>query len=105
SVGVLYSDADSVDAEGTKLPETFLEHYLPTGARPEGDVFDALIVRCFIPSLTTLVRRPCFDAVGGYDPAIPIEDWDLWPRMARLFRFAFLPVTTARYRVLSTSRL
>lgn len=101
---VVYSDAERIDTAGTRLDRTMLEMTLPEAMPPRGDVFDALVRRNFVPSLATLVRLDCLRAVGGYDPRIPVEDWDLWLRLARRWRFAFSPYVSARLRIVPTSR-
>ncbi|MGC9223232.1 MAG: glycosyltransferase family 2 protein [Terracidiphilus sp.] len=54
----------------------------------------------FLPS-TVLLRRHAFDAVGGFDPAYPIdEDWDLGLRLAERFStdaFAAVPTPLIMY--------
>ena len=37
-----------------------------------------------------LLRRQCVLDVGGYDEACPIEDYDLWLKLARHYRFEFV---------------
>ena len=102
--GVVYSDADRIDADGLGLGHTMLETTIPQTMPPRGDVFDVLVRRNFVPSLATLVRLDCVKAVGGYDPHVPVEDWDLWLRLAREYRFAFSPYISARLRIVPTSR-
>ncbi len=50
------------------------------------------------PTTTGLVRRDVFDAVGGFDPALPaIEDWEWLQRVARLYDIAAVPEVLAVY--------
>lgn len=40
-----------------------------------------------VPTSTAVVRRDCFMAVGLFDPTLPpIEDWDMWLRIAQRFQ-------------------
>ncbi|MFM7320475.1 MAG: glycosyltransferase family 2 protein [Armatimonadota bacterium] len=50
------------------------------------ETLNTLLVWCAIQTPgQVLVRRSAFDAVGGFDPALPVsEDWDLWLRLARI---------------------
>ena len=104
-VGVIYSDAALIDEAGRDLPGRFIETYRHFPRPPEGDLLDVLLDGNFIPAMTTLVRRSCWDAVGRYDESLAYEDWDMWLRIARRYRFAFLPEITARYRVVHGSLL
>jgi len=50
------------------------------------ETLSTLLVWCAIQTPgQVLVRRSCFDAVGGFDTTLPVsEDWDLYLRLARL---------------------
>ena len=45
-----------------------------------------------------LLRRQCVLDVGGYDEACPIEDYDLWLKLARNYRFEFVDRQLISYR-------
>lgn len=48
---------------------------------------------------TALVRRVCFEALGGFDQAVsPAEDWDMWIRIATCYRFAAVDEILVYYR-------
>jgi glycosyltransferase involved in cell wall biosynthesis len=99
TVGVVYSDAERIDADSRPLPNTFIEEIDSEGRPPEGDLYETLLKRNFIPAGTTLVRRECFETVGPYDESLVYEDWDMWIRIARRYEFAFTPAICTRYRV------
>jgi glycosyltransferase involved in cell wall biosynthesis len=102
-VGVLYSDAFQIDENGETLPQMFIEAHRRFLVPPEGFLFDVLWEGNFIPAMTTLIRRECFNKVGMYDEDLCFEDWDMWMRISRKFRFACDNVPEARYRVISSS--
>ena len=80
-------------------PECSLQ---PTGSLPEmpqGEVLDVLLGGNFIPGMTTLIRRSCYDEVGLYDENLPWEDWDMWMRIARHYSFVYSPIPSAKYRI------
>ena len=53
----------------------------------------------FIPVLCFLHRRSCWEAVGGFDESLPVlEDWDLWIRLSRRFRFRHVARVTCEFR-------
>ncbi len=104
-VGVLYSDAWRMDQNGSVLPKLFIEYNRSFSAPPEGDILDTLLENNFIPAMTTLIRRSCYEKMGKYDESLSYEDWDMWIRISRCYKFAFSPFISAKYRVLPTSLL
>lgn len=80
-----------------RLPSTYLGSL---GTPPEGLFFRALVRKNVVPLSTALVTRRALDAVGGFceDPAV-WEDWDLWLRLARRYRFSYTPEVLAEYRL------
>jgi glycosyltransferase involved in cell wall biosynthesis len=102
SFGVTYGDAHLTDVDGKLLPATFFTKVRADrffDEPPDGDVFAKLLQVNFVPAMTTMVRRECYEAVGPYDESLAYEDWDMWLRLARRYEFAFSPYVSARYRV------
>ena len=102
-VGLIYSDALQIDASGNLLPRNFINTHRPLEVMPQGDVFDVLLRGNFIPAMSTMVRRECYDTVGLYDEQLSYEDFDMWLRIARRYEFCFSSLVLAKYRVLPTS--
>jgi hypothetical protein len=65
---------------------------------PQGQILNVLLEGNFIPGMTTLIRRSCYDQVGLYDENLPWEDWDMWMRLARHYSFLYSPTPSAKYR-------
>lgn len=97
-VGVLYSDAFQIDERGHELPNMFIAAHRNLPEKPQGQVFNVLLEANFIPGMTTLIRRSCYDQVGLYDENLPWEDWDMWLRLARRYSFLYSPTPSAKYR-------
>jgi hypothetical protein len=55
--------------------------------------------------MTTLVRRSCFDEVGHYDENLFYEDWDMWLRIARRYRYIYSSFVAAKYRLTAGSAI
>ena len=75
----------------------------------EGDVLVTLTCHNFLGNASsTMIRRKCFDEVGGYssrflaEGAQGCEDWDLYLRIADKFRFKAVPAFLFGYRKLAT---
>jgi hypothetical protein len=63
----------------------------------EGDILEALLLNNFLVASTPLVARHVFDEVGLFDESLavaPVEDWDMWLRIAARF-----PVACVRERL------
>jgi len=102
-VGVVYSNAWQIDESGQPLSERFIEAHRKFDSMPEGRIFGSLLEGNFIPAMSTLIRRSCFQAVGPYDEQLVYEDYDMWLRLSLEFDFVFSPVISARYRVVGNS--
>ena len=96
-------DAWQMDESGALLPEMFIEAHRSFTSAPEGRIFSVLLESNFIPAMTTLIRKSCLDKVGLYDESLCYEDWDMWLRLARHFRFSFSTSVAAKYRIVSSS--
>lgn len=65
-----------------------------------GRITEALFVENFVPFGTALVRRPCFEACGGFDESLRMGiDWQLWLRISLEHEFRFVDEVTYFYRV------
>ena len=59
---------------------------------------DHILVENHIPVLCVIHERACIDKVGLFDERLRShEDWDLWIRMSREFKFAHINETTAQF--------
>jgi glycosyltransferase involved in cell wall biosynthesis len=77
-------------------------------ARIEGNVYKTLLCHNFIGNASaTLIRRSCFETVGGYNTEFRLqkaqgcEDWDLYLRIAEQYEFRFIPEFLIGYRKLN----
>jgi glycosyltransferase involved in cell wall biosynthesis len=74
----------------------------------EGSVLKTLLCHNFLGNASsTLIRRTCFEHVGGYDEQLKAqnaqgcEDWDLYLRLAEHYTFAVVPKFLVGYRKVS----
>lgn len=90
--GVVFTDASYIDEQGSFIRyhyEYLFRHNLIKNV-PTGDVFKDVLRTYYIASPTMMMRRSVLDTLGGYDEQLAYEDFDLWVRSARIFRYAFL---------------
>jgi len=87
AIGVVYCDWEYINSSGEVSPGVDPPNVgLPT-------VYESLLYYNLIqaPSVA-LVRAACFDRVGLFDEALHwAEDWDMWLRIAKCYRFAKIP--------------
>ena len=52
-----------------------------------------------VPNVATMVKRQCYDRVGGYDESYPrAHDYEFWTRLAPKAHFKYLRRLVAKYR-------
>lgn len=93
-IDVVYSRARAMSADGTPR-----EHYLGLPLRFPDDALLSLAWGDPTCNITAVASRGCFASAGPYDETLRThEDWDMWLRVARSHRFAFLNCTLAQFR-------
>ena len=98
-VGIVYTWTALVDENGELTGRYYKRH-------EEGDVWNTLVefnlVGC---GSVPMIRKSCLEAAGDFDENLRsfVEDWDLWLRMARLFRFKVIKEPLVYYRQRSDS--
>ena len=93
--GVLYTDYVYIDKDGKVLSG---EHF-PCPITRRKTIL-RLIRRCFVNGSSTLINRNVFEAVGLYDENDRLTfDWDMWLRIALVYKFFHVPEPLVRYRI------
>lgn len=68
--------------------------------RYRGDVYRYLLRENFIGSPTLLIRRECFKKAGLFDRKLKSsQDWDMWLRIAKHYKFDYVNEIIAKYYV------
>lgn len=93
-IGVIFGDVEHINGASA-----LIEAPVEWPKASSGDLFLPLLKVNFIPAMSTLVRRNCYDKVGLYDEGLGYEDWDMWLRIAREYQFLYYPPVTAYYRI------
>jgi glycosyltransferase involved in cell wall biosynthesis len=92
-LGVVYSRRLLIDAQGRPLQYT-----QPTLYR--GNILEAIFQTNFVCQSTAMIRRDVFEDVGLFDERYPpVEDYDLWLRIARWYPFDYVDEPLVEYRV------
>ena len=101
SVGLVYADCFFINAVGQTLG-TFFQRVPP----PAGDPYRALLTGPnFTPGPTVLMRADAVRKAGGFHAEFRyVESYDLFVRLARVYRVAYLDEPLARYRLHGTNQ-
>jgi GT2 family glycosyltransferase/Flp pilus assembly protein TadD len=60
---------------------------------------DRILLENFVPVLCFMHEKSCLDEVGCFDEGLTtLEDWDMWIRMSRKFKFAHIQKVTCEFR-------
>lgn len=96
-VALVYGDAAFIDAAGNPIgPCVHVEEFSRRRLLHYSD---------FIVQPAAFWRRSAFEAVGGLDPSLNwAMDYDLWLKIAKRFKIAYLPKTLAHYRWLGDAK-
>jgi len=93
SLDGVYTGLTTIAGDGTVLSHTLR-------VEPPTALHDALVRDSFLATASLVVYKRCYDAVGGFDPALYIcEDYDMWLRLAQRFCMAGIPEPLVRIRV------
>jgi glycosyltransferase involved in cell wall biosynthesis len=92
AVGIVYSRFAYIDEAGSELRIEDYELF-------RGRVSGPLLIRNFIGFGTSVVRKECFDRLGGFDESIGMGiDYDLWLRLSTQYEFDYVDRPLLRYR-------
>ncbi len=96
-IGVVYGHVEHIDAAGNAIPA--VDNKYLASRRHSGFVVRQLFADNFISFGSVLVRRECLEKFGGFDESLRMGiDWDLWLRVATVYKIQYCPETTLLYR-------
>ena len=102
-VGLVHCQTARIDGQGRLI------HAGPRVVpdRMQGDVRADMLVMNIVPGTAgVIVRRACFETLGGFDEALSgADDWEMWSRIAGRYSFAYsdAPLCSLRLHEHNTS--
>src|ERR1700741_1709140 len=96
-VCAVYSNAYLVNSDGTFRDKTFIERRNVQGY-PQGNIFETLLTDNFIPAMSVLLKNDSYKAVGNFDENLIYEDYDMWLRLSKKFKFIYSDYISVKYR-------
>ena len=93
-VGVVYSNVLYIDESGKNMNK------LRNPKKVEGYIYEDLLGGNYVGTPSTLlIKKECFNQVGLFDDLLNAEnDWDMWIRIAKYYRFALIKIPLVKYR-------
>lgn len=91
SYGVIFSNAMYINEQSQVI-----SYHYPVDKQgyardqiPTGDVYEHILRHYFICTPTMMMRRTLLNELGGYDETLSYEDFDLWVRSARTYKYYY----------------
>ena len=93
-VGVVYSNLLYIDENGKNMSKF-------RNPKKEGYIYEDLLGKNYVGTNSTLlIRKECFNRVGLFDDLLNTQqDWDMWIRIAKYYRFVLIKVPLVKYRL------
>jgi glycosyltransferase involved in cell wall biosynthesis len=95
-LGVVYSNLCYIDENGKNM-----NRKLRNSKKAEGYIYEDLLEKYCVGSPSSfLIKKECFNRVGLFDDLLSgQEDWDMWIRIAKYYRFALIKIPLVKYRL------
>ncbi|KPQ01377.1 glycosyltransferase [Marinobacter sp. HL-58] len=94
-VEIVHGDEATIDEHGTVISVENMKRY-------SGRITRQLLADNSVSITTALVRRRCFDEMGGFDTSVGVaDDYELWLRFSARYRYHYEPGVVASYRVMA----
>jgi len=100
--GLNFTDAEWISESGQHA--YYHSERFPHQSIPQGDIYCELISRYFICAPTVMFTRELITTLNGYDSALAYEDFDLWIRGSRNFKFCYTPKVLVKKRIVKNSK-
>jgi glycosyltransferase involved in cell wall biosynthesis len=97
-VAVVYSNVNLIDEAGRHFGNGYFERISYQG-EVVADLFIELVKRNFIPAPAVLMRTKLVKGTGGYDESLQFEDWDMWLKLAKDYKFVSQNKMNVNYRI------
>lgn len=98
-VAVVYSDAYLIGEASELRFGTFIQKWKSFEYLPDGDIYNILMQGNFLPAMSLMVKKSCYDDVGFFDENLAYEDFDMWLRLASKYKFVSSDYVSVKYRV------
>jgi hypothetical protein len=95
----VYSDAYLIKEDGSPRYGWFIQRIKDFETLPSGDIYEILFRGNFMPAMSLLIKMDCYREVGFFDEALKSEDYDMWLRLAKKYKFLVSDYISVKYRI------
>ena len=100
--GVHFTDAQMINRERTIIRDHRTTSFFSQEV-PQGIIFRVLLSKYFINPVTMMYSKTMLDYLGGYDETLAYEDFDLWIRSSKKFKYCYTDQILVSKRILRRS--
>jgi glycosyltransferase involved in cell wall biosynthesis len=100
--GVHFTDAQLIDKSSIITGAHETNNFF-TNEVPQGIIFRSLLSKYFINPVTMMYSKDLLDYLGGYDESLAYEDFDLWVRSSKKFKYCYSNKMLVAKRALNQS--
>ncbi|HBY58158.1 MAG TPA: hypothetical protein DEG96_09960 [Candidatus Atribacteria bacterium] len=96
-VGLVHSNCSYIDEQGVAFSQSIFPStdYIKDGEEEMKD----LVLDNHIVMSAAIVRKSCYDLLGGYNEKIPwVSDWEMWLRICLKWKIAYIGKVLCLYR-------
>ncbi|MCZ8353217.1 MAG: glycosyltransferase [Cyclobacteriaceae bacterium] len=104
NVAVVFGDVAIIDSKGEIIHQSYFQNQgININQNSAQNFYKNLLYQNVIPAVGASVRTDLVKKVGGFDENLIFEDWDLWLRLAKEFKFYSSSKLAGYYRKHATS--
>lgn len=101
--GLVFGKPYRMDTNGDYLKEDYYRSIQVEDSEIQKAGFEELLLKNFISSTSHLIRMSSLKEVGLYDESLRVEDWDLWLRLVKQFKYYYTGEYDSVYRIVPSS--
>ncbi|WP_026462943.1 glycosyltransferase family 2 protein [Adhaeribacter aquaticus] len=98
-VCAVYSDAYLIKEDSSPRYGLYIQMYRHLQELPNGDIYQILLEGNFLPAMAPLIKMEHLNKVGLFDESLAFEDYDMWLRLAKDYKFVYSDYISVKYRM------
>ncbi|QYN49779.1 glycosyltransferase [Apibacter sp. ESL0432] len=103
-VGMVFSDAFLIDENSSPIESKFIEKYKSNVFHINSEnIYEDLLKGNFIPAMSIMIKSKIFSEIGYFDESLNYEDYDMWLRIAEIYKVHYSDYISAKYRIHNSS--
>lgn len=102
-VCAVYSDAYLIKEDGSPRYGWFIQNHGHFVDLPSGNIFNRLLEGNYLPAMSLLVKKSSYDEIGMFDENLVYEDYDMWLRLSKKYKFILSDYVSVKYRIRDSS--